>query len=580
MINLKDVISKYPECLESSEKLRAYLTDLYPNKKAKVSIIVAIFNCGIAEEIKNMNTIDEMALSRFCNRLENDFGYSQKLAHACLEGWVLAYDKNAPIHVLETKDITIETLLETPQKPKPTVSSARKERVNNDFIINNGVLIECKKSKNKCESIEIPNGVIAIADKAFRDFCNLKNVVIPNTVQRIGVSAFQGCHSLTSIIIPNGVTVIDDLAFSNCFSLRSVTISSSVNSIGDRAFCLNKLEEIFVSADNPVFHSANNCLIDTERRRLIVGCKNSVIPADGSVTVIDVHAFENCTDLQTIEIPDSVTVIGKLAFAGCTNLVKVVIPKSVQRINDCAFMGCSHLEIVRILSTDTFVDYNTFERCNNLTLYVLKGSIAESHARRRNIKYVIENEDELYDLVNLDDFVIEDGLLKKYIGENNDIVVVPEGVTSIGVSAFEGIEDVFEVILPDTVTIIENSAFSHCDGLERIKIPNSVDTIEAAAFYDCSHLEEITMPQGITKIADATFAYCLRLSSVILPDSVTKISDFAFLHCDNLYDITLSENVEDIAYNAFEECNVTIHSKESSYAIEFAEENGIDYEVE
>ena len=52
MINLKEVITKYPECLVSSEKLKAYLTDLYPDEKAKVSIIVAISNSGIAEEIK------------------------------------------------------------------------------------------------------------------------------------------------------------------------------------------------------------------------------------------------------------------------------------------------------------------------------------------------------------------------------------------------------------------------------------------------------------------------------------------------------------------------------------------------
>ena len=69
MINLKEVITKYPECLESSEKLKAYLTDLYPDEKAKVSIIVAISNSGIAEEIKKLETVDEMTISRFCDKL-------------------------------------------------------------------------------------------------------------------------------------------------------------------------------------------------------------------------------------------------------------------------------------------------------------------------------------------------------------------------------------------------------------------------------------------------------------------------------------------------------------------------------
>ena len=93
MIDLKEVITKYPECLESSEKLRAYLTDLYPSEKAKVSIIVAIFNCGIAGEIKNSASIEDIVIERFCTRLENDYGYSQKLSKECIDLWLWVYEK-------------------------------------------------------------------------------------------------------------------------------------------------------------------------------------------------------------------------------------------------------------------------------------------------------------------------------------------------------------------------------------------------------------------------------------------------------------------------------------------------------
>ena len=55
MIDLKSVVEKYPESLNSAEKLRAYLTDLYPSEKAKVGIVVSIFSCGIADEIKRMS---------------------------------------------------------------------------------------------------------------------------------------------------------------------------------------------------------------------------------------------------------------------------------------------------------------------------------------------------------------------------------------------------------------------------------------------------------------------------------------------------------------------------------------------
>ena len=60
MIDLKSVVEKYPESLNSAEKLRAYLTDLYPSEKAKVGIVVSIFSCGIADEIKRSKKIDDV----------------------------------------------------------------------------------------------------------------------------------------------------------------------------------------------------------------------------------------------------------------------------------------------------------------------------------------------------------------------------------------------------------------------------------------------------------------------------------------------------------------------------------------
>ena len=92
-MDLKSVVEKYPESLNSAEKLRAYLTDLYPNEKAKVGIVVSIFSCGIAEEIERSKTIDDVTIERFCTRLENDYGYSSKLSRECIDLWLKVYDK-------------------------------------------------------------------------------------------------------------------------------------------------------------------------------------------------------------------------------------------------------------------------------------------------------------------------------------------------------------------------------------------------------------------------------------------------------------------------------------------------------
>lgn len=90
MIDLKEVIEKYPESLDNAGKLRAYLIDLYPEERAIANIIVAIFECGIAEEIKRGES-DQLALAAYAARLEKNYGFSQELSRECLKSWMEVY---------------------------------------------------------------------------------------------------------------------------------------------------------------------------------------------------------------------------------------------------------------------------------------------------------------------------------------------------------------------------------------------------------------------------------------------------------------------------------------------------------
>ena len=169
-------------------------------------------------------------------------------------------------------------------------------------------------------------GATYIGNYAFYNCSGLTSVTIPDSVTSIGESAFSNCSSLTSIIIPNSVTSIREFAFSNCRGLTSITIGSSVTSISPNAFVVcNGLISITVSSDNTRYHSNENCLIKTESKELILGCKNSVIPTDGSVTSIGYSAFYGCSGLTNIIIPDSVTSIGYSAFYGCSGLISVTM---------------------------------------------------------------------------------------------------------------------------------------------------------------------------------------------------------------------------------------------------------------
>ncbi len=107
-----------------------------------------------------------------------------------------------------------------------------------------------------------------------------------------------------------------------------------------------------------MYHSNCNCIIETASKTLITGCKNSVIPNDGSVAKIEMGAFADCAGLLGITIPDSVTHIGNMAFYGCTDLTSITIPNSVTEIDSWAFANCTGL---------TSINYNgTKEQWNNI----------------------------------------------------------------------------------------------------------------------------------------------------------------------------------------------------------------------
>ena len=215
-----------------------------------------------------------------------------------------------------------------------------------------------------------PNGKkYEIYSGAFYGRTELTYITISNSVTYIGYCAFYGCTGLIRITISNSVTSIDDAAFSGCSGLVGIAIPNNVTSIGKGAFygCTG-LMSITVDGKNPVYRASGNCLIHMVTKTLILGCKNSVLPSDGSVTSIDRKAFCNCTELTSITIPNSVTSIGDSAFEGCTGLTIITIPDSVTSIGDSAFEGCTGLTSVKIPNSVTYIGTWAFENCGTFEI--------------------------------------------------------------------------------------------------------------------------------------------------------------------------------------------------------------------
>ena len=216
---------------------------------------------------------------------------------------------------------------------------------------------------------------ITDCDKSISGSFNIPSTLGGYSVTSIGSFAFSGCTDLTSVTIGNSVTSIGYSAFYGCTGLTKIIIPSSVKEIDDNAFDIcSKLIRISVDPDNMVYHSQNNCLIDIKEKKLIRGCKNSIIPSDGSVTSIS-YAFSGCTGLTSITIPDSVTSIDDYAFWGCTGLTSITIPNSVTSIGSKAFSGCTGLISVTIPDSVTSIGSYAFYDCTGLMSIVIPKSV-------------------------------------------------------------------------------------------------------------------------------------------------------------------------------------------------------------
>ena len=185
-----------------------------------------------------------------------------------------------------------------------------------------------------------------------------------------------------------------------------------------------------------------------------------VIELEGSGELTSAMTSTYKSTLVSAEIGTLCTSIGNRAFQNCTGLTSVIIPDSVTSISALAFYQCTSLPIIdNIRYADT---YAVEAVDKTLSTYTIKDKTRF-----------------------IGDYAFSNCTLTS--------VTIPNSVTSIGTSAFEACSGLTSVTIPNSVTTIGASAFNSCDGLTSVTIGESVTSIGNYAFNYCSSLTSVTV---------------------------------------------------------------------------------------
>ena len=398
----------------------------------------------------------------------------------------------------------------------------------------------------------------------------------PSSVTTINNFAFLNSN-LTSITLPNSLTTINNFAFFNCTGLKNINIPSTVTTFGINPFVGCPLTSITTNNNN---NNNSNFYIDNNNGNILYTSTRlikSTINISGSyqilsgiqggininITSIDDNAFQNCTSLTNITLPNTLTTINNNAFFNCTSLTSITlqnglqtigigafenctkltsinIPSTVTTINNFAFFDCTSLTSINIPSTVTTINNNTFENCTSLTNITLPNGLQTI------------GQSAFFNCTSLTSITLPNGL--QTIGQsaffnctNLTSITLKNGLQTIGQSAFYNCTKLTSINIPSTVTIINDNTFFNCTNLTSITLKNGLQTIGISAFFNCTSLTSITLPNGLQTIGQSAFSACVNLISINIPSSVTTFGRNSFAGCP-LTEITTDDNNNNINF--------------------------------
>lgn len=353
------------------------------------------------------------------------------------------------------------------------------------------------KGCTSVKEVTIPKGILTVSNSAFEGCSGLTDVTI--AAKTINAKAFAECTNLKTVKMEEGVTTIQGMAFANT-QISAVTIPSTLTTAGTtKEGTIEKGP--FAGTMIATVHGKTEDSTEAQEGATILP-ETKKIPD---------NLFLDCTSIIDVQIPETVTEIGQKAFKDASSVENVTFAvntetgevKGVEKIGISAFDGCSSLRELVLPETVTEVLQGAFANEGAL----VKADMSRAASLKKWDKESFKEDTALAEVILPTAggiTAIPDGAFAGCTSLTGENLKIPKNIVTITANAFKesGLKKLY---IPNQVTTIGASAFEACKNLEDVHISNNISSISQSTFKNCEKLEKVEIPVKVTQIGTNAF---------------------------------------------------------------------------